>query len=231
MSDEVIETDVIACRHEHTQTFVDKEVKAAGVEATIRVHCKDCNTDLFALMPSGPQSAPKIIWTSNPPQRSAAKKNVPDPSLARSRINRSGLKAGTPAPEFKLPAVDGAEVALANYRGSRLLLVFFANNCKFCDVAAPDLQRLHETGFKVLAIINRDHRRIEEDTAAAMAKVQRLGLTFPVVLQDMSKVGKDYATFDAPVAYVVGPDGVLETDRIVGVPAIPDKINSLIGEP
>src|SRR5256885_15544820 len=28
-------------------------------------------------------------------------------SLARSKINRSGLKAGTPAPDFRLPRLDG----------------------------------------------------------------------------------------------------------------------------
>src|SRR2546423_213511 len=34
-------------------------------------------------------------------------------SLARSKINRSGLKAGSPAPEFRLPRLDGGELSLA----------------------------------------------------------------------------------------------------------------------
>src|SRR5437660_976639 len=37
--------------------------------------------------------------------------------LANSRINRSGLKAGTPAPAFRLPRLDGGELSLADYRG------------------------------------------------------------------------------------------------------------------
>ena len=34
-------------------------------------------------------------------------------------------KAGEPAPEFRLPADDGKEVALANYRGKNVVLFFF----------------------------------------------------------------------------------------------------------
>ena len=41
----------------------------------------------------------------------------PDPSLARSRLNRSGLKAGAVAPEFRLPRIDGGELALAELPG------------------------------------------------------------------------------------------------------------------
>src|SRR6266516_1302283 len=45
-------------------------------------------------------------------------------SLARSKIKRDGLKAGTPAPDFRLPRLDGGELSLAALRGRRVLLVF-----------------------------------------------------------------------------------------------------------
>jgi peroxiredoxin Q/BCP len=40
-----------------------------------------------------------------------------DPSLARSGLNRSGLKAGVPAPQFRLPRIDQGELSLADFRG------------------------------------------------------------------------------------------------------------------
>src|SRR5262249_2851187 len=46
-----------------------------------------------------------------------------DSSLARSRLNRSGLKAGAVAPDFRLPRIDGGELALGDFRGGRVLLV------------------------------------------------------------------------------------------------------------
>ena len=54
--------------------------------------------------------------------------------LAESRVNRSGLKAGTPAPGFRLPKLDGnGELSLDDYRGRRLLLVFSDPDCGPCD--------------------------------------------------------------------------------------------------
>src|SRR6266545_8036127 len=54
-------------------------------------------------------------------------------SLARSRLNRDGLKAGTPAPNFRLPRVDGGELSLEEFRGQRVLLVFSDPQCGPCD--------------------------------------------------------------------------------------------------
>src|SRR3974377_1390749 len=45
-------------------------------------------------------------------------------SLANSKIKRDGLKAGTVAPEFRLPRLDGGELALSELRGRLVLLVF-----------------------------------------------------------------------------------------------------------
>ncbi len=43
--------------------------------------------------------------------------------LAESRIERRGLKAGTPAPAFRLPDLSGRMVSPEDYRGRKLLLV------------------------------------------------------------------------------------------------------------
>src|SRR5262245_9238780 len=46
-------------------------------------------------------------------------------SLAKSKIKRDGLKTGTPAPDFRLPRLDGrGELALSDLRGRKVLLVF-----------------------------------------------------------------------------------------------------------
>src|SRR5689334_6239075 len=58
-------------------------------------------------------------------------------SLTRSRINRSGLKAGDRAPEFRLPRLDGGELALEEFRGRSVLLVFSDPHCGPCNLLAP----------------------------------------------------------------------------------------------
>ena len=50
-----------------------------------------------------------------------------------SKLNRSGLPAGTPAPNFRLPLLHGGELSLDDYRGRRVLLVFSDPQCGPCD--------------------------------------------------------------------------------------------------
>jgi peroxiredoxin len=85
---------------------------------------------------------------------SAANGHPDDPSLARSRLNRNGLKAGTAAPDFRLPRVDEGELSLADFRGQRVLLVFSDPDCGPCDDLAPRLQEIHSqrTDLQVLMV-------------------------------------------------------------------------------
>lgn len=143
---------------------------------------------------------------------SKSKHKVPDPSLARSRINRSGLKAGTPAPEFTLPQITGEELSLADLRGGRVLLVFSDPECGPCDELAPQLQELHVTrpDVQVLVISRRD-------ADATRAKAESLGLTYPIVMQKQWELSMKYGMFATPIGYLIDEQGVLLSDVAVGV--------------
>jgi len=148
-------------------------------------------------------------------QVSAKHGKQPDPSLARSRLNRDGLKAGAVAPEFQLPRIDGGELSLANLRGERVLLVFSDPNCGPCDELAPRLQELHEArpDLQVLVISRRD-------ADATRAKANSLGLTFPIVVQKQWEVSLKYGMFATPIGYLIDEQGVLLSDVAVGVEPI-----------
>lgn len=145
----------------------------------------------------------------------------PDPSLARSRINRSGLKSGESAPEFTLPRIDGGELALAELRGGRVLLVFSDPNCGPCDELAPRLQELHVTrpDLQVLVISRRD-------VDATRAKAESLGLTYPIVLQKQWEISLKYGMFATPIGYLIDEQGVLMSDVAVGVDPILQLANT-----
>src|SRR5262249_46408744 len=53
--------------------------------------------------------------------------------LSQSKINRGGLAPGTPAPDFRLPLLEGGELSLNELRGRKLLLVFSDPHCGPCD--------------------------------------------------------------------------------------------------
>jgi peroxiredoxin len=67
-------------------------------------------------------------------------------SLARSKIKRDGLKAGTPAPDFRLPRLDGkGDLSLSELRGKRVVLVFSSPGCGPCNTIAPELEKFHRS--------------------------------------------------------------------------------------
>lgn len=148
-------------------------------------------------------------------KKSAPHGKEPHPSLARSRLKRDGLKTGDKAPEFRLPRIDGGELALEDLRGERVLLVFSDPECGPCDELAPHLQQIHEqrSDLKVLMISRKE-------AELNVAKATRLGLTFPIVLQKRWEVSLQYAMFATPIGYLIDEQGILLRDVAVGVAPI-----------
>jgi peroxiredoxin len=137
--------------------------------------------------------------------------------LAESRIERHGLRAGTPAPGFRLPDLQGNSISLDNYRGQRVLLVFSDPHCGPCDELAPHLTRLHrEHRNNGLTVILVGRGAPEENRS----KAEQFGFEFPVVLQEKWKLSKEYGIFATPVAFLIGENGVIASDVAVGNDAI-----------
>jgi peroxiredoxin len=144
-----------------------------------------------------------------------------DQSLARSKINRDGLKAGVAAPDFTLPRVGGGELSLADFRGGRVLLVFSDPDCGPCDELAPRLQEIHDqrSDLQVLVVSRRDPE-------ANRVKAAALGLTFPIALQRQWEISLLYAKFATPIGYLIDEQGILASEVAVGV----EPILALAGE-
>lgn len=138
-----------------------------------------------------------------------------DRSLARSRIKRDGLKAGTSAPSFRLPRLDGGELSLEELRGRRALLVFSDPHCGPCNALAPELEKFHRahTNTSVLMISRGEPKENR-------AKIKEHGLTFPIVLQRQWEISRLYAMFATPLAYLIDESGIITHDVAVGVEQI-----------
>ena len=170
---------------------------------------------LLKLATGGVGFQPALKGIDSGQARSLPHDKQPDPSLARSRLNRSGLKAGAVAPVFRLPCIDGGELSLADLRGRRVLLVFSDPDCGPCDELAPRLQDLHRErpDLRVLVISRRDAQ-------ATRAKAEVLGLTFPIVMQQQWEVSLKYGMFATPIGYLIDEWGTIVKDVAVGVELI-----------
>lgn len=134
-----------------------------------------------------------------------------------------GCGAGSPAPvpaadgggsaarppDFELPRLGGGNVRLSDHFGKDVVLIdFWATFCKPCLRAMPDLDALYrarkERGFVVLGV------SIDGPGSSAdvQAEVSRLGVTFPILLdQDSRAVALYNPRASAPFSVLIGRDG------------------------
>jgi peroxiredoxin len=112
------------------------------------------------------------------------------------------------APDFTLPAVDGKQVSLQDYRGKVVFLNFWATWCIPCREEMPALERLHQTyrQSQDFAVISIDYKESAEQVQAFF---QKHALTFPALLDQSGSVSRDYLVSGMPTTYLIGRDGML----------------------
>lgn len=126
----------------------------------------------------------------------------------------SALPAGTQAPQFQLPAIDGSSFSLqeALARGP-VLAIFFKISCPTCQYAFPYFERIHKAyGSKNVTIIGISQND-SKDTAAFLKKY---GVTFPVLLDDTKTypVSNAYGLTNVPTAFWIAEDGTIEISSV-----------------
>jgi peroxiredoxin len=142
------------------------------------------------------------------------------------------LTRGSDAPGFSLPRLDGdAPFDLASLRGRVVLLNFWATWCKPCEEEMPAMERLHQalagSPFDLLAV------SVDSGEQEVRAFRDRLGLSFPILLDPQKQVSKRYQTFRYPESFLIGRDGVI-VERYVGPrdwsePLYVERIRELLG--
>lgn len=112
------------------------------------------------------------------------------------------------APDFALRDLSGRTVRLSDHRGEVVLVNFWATWCVPCAAELPHLERLYrkyrDRGFVVLAI-SMDG---PESSAEVDPRARRLGLSFPVLLDEETRVVGAYnPKRTAPFSVLVDRDG------------------------
>ena len=124
------------------------------------------------------------------------------------------LAAGTAAPDFTLPTMDGSRFSLreALARGP-VIAAFFKISCPVCQYAFPFLERIHKAyGNKKAAIVGISQND-KKDTAAFL---KEYGITFPVLLDDTESypVSNAYGLTNVPTIFWIAPDGEIEVSSV-----------------
>ncbi|MFH0900917.1 MAG: TlpA disulfide reductase family protein [Pseudomonadota bacterium] len=138
------------------------------------------------------------------------------------------------ASDFALKDVEGQTVRLSDFQGKVVLVNFWATWCVPCAGELPHLQRLYDSyrdhGLVVLGISMDDPRTV----ANVAPQVRRYGLTFPVLLDEETRVVGVYnPKLAAPYAVLIGRNGAIAATREGYSPgdevALEEQIKALLG--
>ncbi|MCZ6644664.1 MAG: redoxin domain-containing protein [SAR324 cluster bacterium] len=108
-------------------------------------------------------------------------------------------------PDFRTVTPDGQIVSLTGLRGKVVLVNFWASWCAPCREEMPAIERLHRAygrqGLAVVAI------NIQELPGRIKRFGERLGLTFPLLLDLDGSIAKQYGVIGLPATFFIGRDG------------------------
>lgn len=130
-----------------------------------------------------------------------------EPAVAGS--SEGALKAGTMATDFTTRDIDGRTVRLSDYLGKQaILLDFWSTFCQPCMAEMPHLRRIYEDnrskGFVVIAISMDGPETVAEVPSFA----KRNGMTFPVLLDEDSRIASIYnPRKSAPLSVLIDKQG------------------------
>lgn len=117
------------------------------------------------------------------------------------------MSPNTEAPGFVLKNMDGEHVSLTALRGKVILLNFWATWCRPCKEEMPAFEKLYvkykDRGFVVLAVsINRSKASIEDF-------LEDMDLSYPILMDDDSKVLKLYKVYSIPTTFLIDKTGFI----------------------
>lgn len=111
-----------------------------------------------------------------------------------------------PSPEFELPALEDGTKTLADYKGSYVMLNFWATWCPPCLEEMPSMEtvyhRYKEKGFTVVAISSDEGGK--EDV---LPFIEKLGVTFPILLDSDKAVSSVFGAHNLPLTFILDRDG------------------------
>jgi peroxiredoxin len=135
------------------------------------------------------------------------------------------LENGQAAPGFELKRLGGGTLAFpADLDGRVVAVRFWADWCPFCEEEMRDIEPLYrryrDRGLVVLAV------NVRQDPETAARFIERLGLSYQVVLDREGAVARRYGVIGLPTTFFVDREGRLVT-RILGE-STPDVFERIV---
>ncbi|WP_255508001.1 peroxiredoxin [Lysinibacillus sp. BW-2-10] len=133
------------------------------------------------------------------------------------KLDQEGLEKGQIAPNFTLPTLDGETLTLADLKGKKVILNFWATWCPPCKEEMPHLQNYYDKyaekdNVEIVAVnLTYTDRTIEDVRNFANG----YNLTFPILLMEEEGINQTYQVLTIPSTFMIDSDGRIQK-HIVG---------------
>lgn len=114
--------------------------------------------------------------------------------------------AGYLAPDFTLPTSYGQLLTLSDLRGQPVVLNFWATWCPPCRAEMPDLQATSREFNGRVTFLGIDQG---ENAATVIGFRDEYGITYPLLVDEDSRVNDQYGIRALPTTIFVNADGVV----------------------
>ncbi|HME40929.1 MAG TPA: TlpA disulfide reductase family protein [Steroidobacteraceae bacterium] len=119
---------------------------------------------------------------------------------------------GKSAPDFVLKGMDGRNLRMSEFRGQVVLVNFWARWAGDSRQEMPALDRINTTynraGLVVLGV------SIDEDLARAREFAGAMKVSYPILFDTGSDIGRDYLLSKMPVTILVDRGGVVRYSNV-----------------
>ena len=117
--------------------------------------------------------------------------------------------AGHPAPDFELVSTEGETIRLSDFKGTPVIVNFWATWCGPCRAEFPDFQRAAVDNADQLVIIG------VNNTSADQAELvpdflEEFGITFPIVLDEDGSTAETYRILGLPTTIFIDSSGIVD---------------------
>jgi methylamine dehydrogenase accessory protein MauD len=135
------------------------------------------------------------------------------PGGATAQSASKGPMVGKLAPQIELPDLNGAPVSLRNFRGEKVVVLFWDPECGFCREMLPDLRTWENNP-------PRETPQLLIVSSGTEEANREMGLSSPVLLDDQLVVGSAFDAPGTPSAVLIDEQGQIASELAVGAPAV-----------
>jgi peroxiredoxin len=139
----------------------------------------------------------------------------------------SAPQVGFLAPSLSLPTLTGSQIEVEDYRGSPIILNFWASWCPPCRTEMPAFQQIYQEYEDQNLVIAAVNTTFQDSRTDLENFVTNHGLSFYVLLDNTGAVSTSYNIYSLPTTYFIDSQGYIR-NIIIGGPIPPALLRNQV---